>query len=263
MRQLYLKGFPIWEFFPYGDKLSQERVCSHSLKFSACFKMCPLPSAHISTKSSISFYLRTEAADEESCTWQRIPGQPGLRCGWGFAASSWTVSPFPQPARFWVMIYSCCRPGSNLPSYSQSLPASSSLARREWKVNRQMGLQIKLQNQSDLSLQITQARGNPGAGLSSWDDRWRMLSTAFTAGKGKLARAVASNGGVHRVCNHPAAQATAAASEWIHSSGVQTSRGSVLTDLQVKLLLSPRFGCTTTQGSVCNKQCHSDCKMKH
>lgn len=60
------------------------------------------------------------------------------------------------------MIYSSCTHGRSLPSHGYNLPASSCLVRHEWKVNRQMGSQIKLQNQlEDLSQQMNASQTEP------------------------------------------------------------------------------------------------------
>lgn len=156
------------------------------------------------------------------------------------------------------MIYSCWRHGSNLPSHSQSLPASSCLARHKWKVNRQMGSQIKLQYQpEDLSVQMNSSQRQAWSRTQLM--RWQMQGAeySFHSWKGKVSQSCGLS--------------------WRSTPSVQPprclgQRCSIGMDslfqrpdfkrIKLKLLLSPRFGCTTTQGGVCNKQCHSDCKMK-
>lgn len=154
-----------------------------------------------------------------------------------------------QVAGFWVMIYSCCTHGS-LPSHSQSLPASSCLARHERKVNRQMGSQIKLQNQSeDLSLQMNSSQ------RQSWGRtqlmRWQMkdVEYSFHSWKGRVSQSCGlSWRSTPSVQHRPPLQHQTGFT--LPVSRLQEDRCSLVCKT-TQAAAQPKVWCTTTQGGVC------------
>ena len=146
--------------------------------------------------------------------------------------------------------------------FAFSRPASGCPARHERKVNRQMGSQIKIQNQLEA---LSQQMNSPDATLRQdsaqqrrqtkchlhqpRDAEHRFLSWNWRASQHRSpsprstpsVRPAGSTG--HR-CPR-----SAVASEWVHASSLLTTSGSVLTGVRGRrgeLPLSRRFGCVTT-----------------